>query len=365
MALEDLLARRDLPEDAREAIRQELARRDQPTSTERDLLQTLLDHMPDYVYFKDRHRRFVRASKAFCGLFGCSLDEIIGKRDEELFPVDIAAEAIRDDRWVIETGAPILNREEGGSIGERETWVLTTKLPWRDEQGHIVGLFGISKDITELKRSEIRFRSLIEQTTDAVFCYEYYPPISVDLPVDEQMGRLYDGVLVECNEVCAKSYGDYKREDVIGKRLSELFRTVPGSLDRLFREMIEGGYRIVDGEGVEKLADGSERYFLNNGNGVVENGQLIHVWGTFRDVTDRKRLEKELRESEKLASIGEMVSALAHEVRDPLLAMLATIDALEAEHGGSDAFQTYGKQLRGKLDSLLRLTRKLEDYGKP
>jgi PAS domain-containing protein len=63
--------------------------------------------------------------------------------------------------------------------------------------------------------------------------------------------------------------------------------------------MIEGGYRIVDGEGVERLADGSERYFLNNGHAVIQDGHLFRVWGTFRDVTDRKRLEAQLRESGK------------------------------------------------------------------
>jgi PAS domain S-box-containing protein len=153
-----------------------------------------------------------------------------------------------------------------------------------------------------LKTSELRFRSLIEQTTDAVFCYEYDPPIPTDLPIGEQVKSLYNGLLVECNDVCAKSYGAQRANEVIGRRLTELFKTTPGSLDKLFTALIEGGYRIVDGEGVEKLEDGTERYYLNNGHGVIEDGKLIRVWGTFRDITERKQMEERVAKSEELFS---------------------------------------------------------------
>ncbi|MHC4397219.1 MAG: PAS domain S-box protein [Planctomycetota bacterium] len=147
---------------------------------------------------------------------------------------------------------------------------------------------------TALRMSELRIRSLIEQTTDAVFCYEYDPPIATDLPNEEQVQLLYDGVLMECNDVCAKSYGADRVEDVIGRKLTELFGTSPGSLNTLFTDLIKGGYRVVDGEGVEKLEDGTERHYLNNGHGVIEDGKLVRVWGTFRDITERKKLEDRL-----------------------------------------------------------------------
>lgn len=152
----------------------------------------------------------------------------------------------------------------------------------------------------QLRESERRFRSLIEQTTDAVFCYEYVPPIPVNLPLEEQVKRLYDGILIECNDVCAKSYGPEKeREDVIGRKLTDLFGITPGSLDKLFRSLVQSRYHIVDGEGVETLPDGGKRYFLNNGHGVVENGKLFRVWGTFRDITERKKIIKALEKSEE------------------------------------------------------------------
>ena len=134
---------------------EERKRAEKEASYEQDLMQTLLDNIPDYVYFKDENRRFFRASNSFCDLFGCSLEEIIGKKDEDLFPEEIAEETVSDDRHVIETGIPLVNKEEGGkSIGGGEHWVLTTKLPWRDKKGNIIGLFGISREITDRRRAE-------------------------------------------------------------------------------------------------------------------------------------------------------------------------------------------------------------------
>jgi two-component system cell cycle sensor histidine kinase/response regulator CckA len=145
-------------EKANKQLRLEIEERKQAqeeASYEQNLLQTLLNNIPDYVYFKDKNRRFVSASNSFCDLLGCRMDDIIGKKDEDLFPEETAAETASDDRHVINTGMPLVNKEEGGeSIGEGGHWVLTTKLPWRDYNGNIIGLFGISREITDRKRAE-------------------------------------------------------------------------------------------------------------------------------------------------------------------------------------------------------------------
>jgi PAS domain S-box-containing protein len=105
--------------------------------------------------------------------------------------------------------------------------------------------------------------------------------------------------LVDCNLVCARSYGAESVENVIGRKLTDLFGTSPNSLDKLFRDLIEGGYSIIDGVGIEELPSGKKRYFLNNGHSVIENNKLVRIWGTFRDITDRKKAEDTIIESEK------------------------------------------------------------------
>ncbi len=100
----------------------------------KEILETLLRTIPDYVYLKDRERRFVIASDQFCELFDRSLDEIVGRRDEELFPPAIAEETVADDRAVIGTGVPLIGKEEGS---DEVGWVLTNKVPWRRPDGEI------------------------------------------------------------------------------------------------------------------------------------------------------------------------------------------------------------------------------------
>lgn len=342
-------------------------------SYKQDMMQTLLNNIPDYIYFKDRNRRFVLASNSFCDLFKCSLDDIIGQKDEDLFPEEVAEETSNDDRRVIETGIPIINKTEGGeSIGDEEHWVLTTKIPWYDREGNIIGLFGISKEITDhrnaleaLRKSEIRFRSLVEQTTDAVFCYEYNPPIPIDLPINEQVELLYDGTLAECNDVCARTYGVSKPEEVVGKKLTELFGTKPGSLNKLFTDIIEGNYHIVDGLGTEILPDGSKRYYLNNGTGVIKGDKLIRIWGTFRDITEKKQLEERLQRAQKMEAIGTLAGGVAHDLNSVLAGIVSYPDLLLMQLPQDSPFRNpivtikeSGKKAAAIVQDLLTLARR-------
>ncbi len=134
---------------------------------ERDLIYTLLDNHPDFIYFKDSKARFQHISKRFSDFFGRRVEEIIGKTDLELFPEDIAKKTHTEDLQIIKTGIPLINKEETNE----KIWVLTTKMPWIDKEGKIKGLFGISRDITErkkteqkLKESEEKFRTITEQS---------------------------------------------------------------------------------------------------------------------------------------------------------------------------------------------------------
>ena len=123
---------------------------------ERHLLRTLLDNLPDYIYFKDRDSRFIRTNKAHAKAFG--LDDpaqAIGKTDFDFFTDEHAQQAYTDEQEIIRTGQPMLAKEEKETWPDgRETWVSTTKMPLRDAAGNIIGTFGISRDITQRKEAE-------------------------------------------------------------------------------------------------------------------------------------------------------------------------------------------------------------------
>ena len=116
------------------------------------LLNTLLANLPDYIYFKDHESRFIRTSKALATTFGLSDPaELVGKTDFDFFTEEHARSAYEDEQQIMRTGKPISKEERETRRGRSDTWVLTTKMPLRDEAGNIVGTFGISKDITDLK----------------------------------------------------------------------------------------------------------------------------------------------------------------------------------------------------------------------
>ena len=134
---------------------------------ERNLLRTLIDNLPDAIYAKDMQGRYVLKNLADARSIGAaSPEEVIGKTDFDFYPSEIAARFSADDQAVIRSGQPLINREElNVSEAGGQRWVLTTKAPWRDSQGQIVGLVGIGRDITARKHTEERMRRQLEHLT--------------------------------------------------------------------------------------------------------------------------------------------------------------------------------------------------------
>lgn len=131
-------------------------KRDVPRHTNADLVRAFLEHIPAGVYFKDRESRFVGISRSLAERFGLDDAELaIGRTDFDIFSEEHAQQAFEDEQEIIRSGVPILNKEEKETWPNRsETWVLTTKLPWTDSAGRILGTMGISQDITQRKRAE-------------------------------------------------------------------------------------------------------------------------------------------------------------------------------------------------------------------
>jgi PAS domain S-box-containing protein len=118
------------------------------------LLQMLLDHSPDHIFFKDLQGRFIRTSRSQAQALGLSNPaEIAGKSDFDFFPH--AQKSYEDEQEIIRSGKPLVGFEERVVWPDgRETWGLTTKVPLRNESNNIIGTFGIFKDITQRKQAE-------------------------------------------------------------------------------------------------------------------------------------------------------------------------------------------------------------------
>jgi PAS domain S-box-containing protein len=153
----------------------ELYSAEKPTARDDDLLRALMDTVPDAVYFKDLHSRFVRVSRALAQKDGYDDPSIfIGKTDFDRFTIEHAQPAYEAEQRIIRTGEPILNLEEKETWPDgHTTWVSTSKFPLRDATGSVVGTFGISRDVTvdklaESERQEMEMQLQLSQKMESI-----------------------------------------------------------------------------------------------------------------------------------------------------------------------------------------------------
>ncbi|MBL0745830.1 PAS domain S-box protein [Chryseolinea lacunae] len=136
---------------------------------ERNLLRTLIDNIPDYIYIKDLDLRHLLNNQANLELLGAASEQdSLGKSLVDYFGPD-AESFLVDDRQVIATNRPLVNKEEtfySHELGRRT--LLTTKVPLRDEAGQVSGVIGVSRDITQLKQQEDILRQY-QENIDIIF----------------------------------------------------------------------------------------------------------------------------------------------------------------------------------------------------
>jgi len=141
---------------------------------ERFLLRQLLDHIPVQVYFKDHESRFVMANKGMAEWMGhVDGSDLTGKHDRDFFDQAHWQPAEQDERRIIETGRPVIGQieHETWHHGD-ETWVVTSKFPWRDRRGQIKGTFGVSSDVTKLVKTQREAIHLARQLQQKNQAYE-------------------------------------------------------------------------------------------------------------------------------------------------------------------------------------------------
>jgi PAS domain S-box-containing protein len=201
---------------------------------ERNLLRTLIDNMPDYIFVKDTESRFVTTNTAHLRTLGVeTVEEVVGKTDLSFFPQELAEQYYADEQAVVSSGQPLLNRVEKAIDPEGgEQWLLTTKVPLRDSSGSIVGLVGMSRDISELKGAE---KVLERQNVRLQALYRAGQLLNSSLEIDTVLDHLVD----EAMRITRASHGQvlvarqesncFERHSLRGfsPQKAELARTVP------------------------------------------------------------------------------------------------------------------------------------------
>ncbi len=268
----------------------ERKRADEALSEERRLLRALIDNMPDYIYVKDAAGRFVVANRGVAALMGFkNPDELLGKTDFDFFPKELASGYFSDEQALVRSGEPVMNEEERTvDAQKRAKWTSTSKVPLRNQQGEVTGIIGIGRDITRRKQAEDALRAeqellrtLIDTLPDRIY-------------VKDAKSRW-----LVANRALADLVGAKNPEDMLGKTDFDFF---PKELASAFfadeQAILQSGEALVNREERSVDAQGNPKWTSTSKvPWRDELGGVIGIMGVGRDITRRRIVEEELRET--------------------------------------------------------------------
>ena len=443
---------------------------------ERNLLRTLIDNVPDGIYVKDTACRKTIANPADVHNMGRqSESEILGKDDFDFFPNKIAEGFFADDQSVIQTGKPVLNREEYVLDADgKKRWLLTSKVPLRNEKNQIIGLVGIGHDITHqiqaeeaLRQSESLFRMLVESSPVAIavfsgpskkleyvsdrfgglFGYDKEDISTMDVwwqlgyPVEEYRNQIVikwcetlveaqrEGSVVEPLEsvvTCQDGSSKYIEStftsigedtivfftDLTQHRLAQealrqthafnelLIQTMPFGMDivdeegkilfmsKVMRDMLEAdavdsccwiaykddkqqctdcplrkGITFGKPETIETTGVFSGKIFQISHVGMMYEGKKAML-EVFQDITEQKKLQQDLIQSQKLLSIGTMAGGIAHDFNNILAIILGYSSLLHSIKDSPQKFSDAVSAIRQAVDRGAGLVRQILTFAR-
>lgn len=200
----------------------------------------------------------------------------------------------------------------------------------------IVGAVSRSRMFSTRLQSDQRYRSFVSNSTEGMWCLEFGEPILLDGTEEEIIAEIYDRAhMVEANDAFARAYGYESAEEMGVWRLRERVPRNSASME-MIRTAVRSNFICRDLETRELDRHDNTLIILNNLDGQVEDGQLLRVWGTQRDVTESRQQETELRElnrqltrTARLGTMGELSAAITHEIGQPLTAIATNAKAAQ------------------------------------
>ncbi len=282
---------------------------------EQVLFQSLAGAIPDDIFFKDRQSRFVRINEHMARQLGLTAPrEAVGRTDFDFFPAEQAREAFEQEQRVVSTGEPLVGIEEKRTWPDgRTTWVSTTKVPLRNPANEITGTVGISRDITERRLASERIREqamLLDIATDGIMVLDPRQHI------------------VFWNKGCERIYG-WDSGEALGRLSSELLLPDGAVFTAACADVLRDGQWMGElcqlTKDREKITVFSRWSLLRDAHGQPKSILVINT-----DVTERKQLEAQLIRAQRLESIGQLASGIAHDLNN-ILAPLVMITPLLKE----------------------------------
>lgn len=318
---------------------------------ERNLLSTLINNIPDYIYVKDMQGRKIISNTADWrnGSGGSAMEDVLGKTDFDTYPPELAAQFWADDRSVLESGISIISREEPGRDGQGNSiWVSTTKVPLRDANGQIIGLVGVGRDITLQKQIELEtnrqkqyFESLVQNS-----------PVAIIVLDNEEK-------IISSNPAFENLYG-YASAEIIGANLDAII-TTPEMHEEAVLYTQAVTTQSVHVIGKRKRKNGSLVDVEIFGVPVFVDGHKIGTLAMYHDISEIVRAQQEAEQANRAKS--EFLANMSHEIRTPMNGVIGMLElALDTKLTSEQT--DYLQTSLHSAEALLSLLNDILDFSK-
>ncbi|HUP64300.1 MAG TPA: ATP-binding protein [Thermoanaerobaculia bacterium] len=322
-------------------------------------LENTMQTIPDILYTLDVEARLVRWNRKLETATGFSAAELQHRQGFELF---------REEEKPVFAKAIMTAFASG--YAEFETFLLArdgntipyqwTAVPLEDAQGKVVGLAGAGRDVTEWRRNE-EARARLEETirNRAREWQLTFDAITSPILLANSAGKI-----VRLNRSAKDLFGDVAFSDVAGHMLQEFADHEP------WATML----RLVTGKEEETTAEAYDAFTGRTWSLAISQALLSTAPNApasdlsiifARDITRLLELQETARRNEVMSTVGQLIVGVAHEVRNPIFGISATLDAFEASFAVDDDARQFLEVLRGEIGRLSDLMQELLDYGKP